>query len=85
MLTGEARRATIVAKTDVVCYRLDQATVEEIIRSRPEIAEAIAEILARSEAEMDSFRNQFIGTSGDSQGPQPKAGILATIRDFLGL
>ncbi len=85
VLTGEARRATIIAKTDVVCYRLDQATVEEIIRSRPEIAEAIAEILARREAEMDSFRNQFIGASGETQGPQPKAGILATIRDFLGL
>ena len=85
MLTGELRRATIVASTDVVCYRLDRATVEEIIRSRPEIAEAIAEILARREAEMDSFRNQFIGASGDHPGPQPKAGILGKIRDFLGL
>ncbi|MCU0988683.1 MAG: cyclic nucleotide-binding domain-containing protein [Xanthomonadales bacterium] len=85
VLTGEARRATIIAKTDVVCYRLDQATVEEIVRSRPEIAEAIAEILARREAEMDTFRNQFIGASGDNQGPQPKAGILVRIRDFLGL
>ena len=56
VLTGEDRRATIIAKTDVVCYRLDQATVEEVIRSRPEIAEAIAEILTRREAEMDSFR-----------------------------
>ena len=79
------RFATIVAKTDVVCYRLDQATVEEIIRSRPEIAEAIAEILARREAEMDSFRDQFSGTAGDGQESQPKAGILAKIRDFLGL
>lgn len=85
MLTGEARRATIIAKTDVICYRLDQATVEEIIRSRPEIAEAIAEILARRDAEMDSFRNQFSGISGDGPKSQPKAGILATIRDFLGL
>ena len=85
VLTGELRRATIVASTDVVCYRLDRATVEEIIRSRPEIAEAIAEILARREAEMDSFRNQFIGASGDHPGPQPKAGILGKIRDFLGL
>ena len=45
----------------------------------------IAEILARREAEMDSFRNRFIGASGDSQETQPKAGILAKIRDFLGL
>jgi CRP-like cAMP-binding protein len=59
VLTGEARRASVIARTDVVCYRLDQATVEEVIRSRPEIAEAIAEILARREAEMDAFIRQF--------------------------
>ncbi len=85
MLTGEDRRATIIAKTDVVCYRLDQATVEEVIRSRPEIAEAIAEILTRREAEMDSFRHQFMGAAEDDQGSQPKAGILAKIREFVGL
>lgn len=85
VLTGEDRRATIIAKTDVVCYRLDQATVEEVIRSRPEIAEAIAEILTRREAEMDSFRHQFMGAAEDDQGSQPKAGILAKIREFVGL
>jgi hypothetical protein len=34
---------------------------------------------------MDAFRNQFSGTPGDGQESQPKAGILAKIRDFLGL
>ncbi len=85
VLTGEARRASIIAKTDVVCYRLDQATVEEVIRSRPEIAEAIAEILARREAEMDAFIRQFSNSPADNAASQPKAGILAMIKDFLGL
>jgi CRP-like cAMP-binding protein len=69
----------------VVCYRLDQATVEEVIRSRPEIAEAIAEILARREAEMDAFIRQFSNSPADNAASQPKAGILAMIKDFLGL
>lgn len=84
-LTGEARRASVIARTDVVCYRLDQATVEEVIRSRPEIAEAVAEILARREAEMDAFIRQFSNASSDQAVSQPKAGMLAMIKNFLGL
>ncbi|WP_313952891.1 mechanosensitive ion channel family protein [Accumulibacter sp.] len=84
VLTGEARRATITAKTDVVCYRLDQATLEEVIRSRPEIAEAIAEILARREAQMDEFHNQFLDAQADRPASQPKAGMLKLMRSFLG-
>lgn len=85
VLTGEARRASVIARTDVVCYRLDQNTVEEVIRSRPEIAEAIAEILARREVEMDNFVRQFSGVPADGPATHPKAGILAMIKDFLGL
>jgi|JI8StandDraft_1071087.scaffolds.fasta_scaffold06339_1 small-conductance mechanosensitive channel len=85
VLTGEARRATITAKTDVVCYRLDQATLEEVIRSRPEIAEAIAEILTRREAQMDEFHNQFLDALADRPESQPKAGMLKLMRTFLGL
>jgi len=62
-----------------------RASAGELTRQAREIAEAIAEILARREAEMDSFRNQFSGIPGDGRESQPKAGILATIRDFLGL
>lgn len=85
VLTGEHRRASVIAKTDVVCYRLDQATVEEVIRSRPEIAEAIAEILARREVEMDEFIRRFSNAPADPAESHPKAGILAMIRNFLGL
>ena len=84
VMTGEPRRETVVAKTDVVCYRLDQATAEEVVRSRPELAEAIAHLLWRREVELDSFLRQFAdATVGDL--PAPKAGMLDKIRDFLGL
>src|SRR5512140_1294374 len=38
MLTGEARRATVVALTAVECYRLDKAGFAQVLRQRPEIA-----------------------------------------------
>lgn len=46
MLTGEPRTATVVATTDMECYRLDKAGFEEIIRERPAIAEEISSVLA---------------------------------------
>src|SRR5688572_29660593 len=33
LLTGDARAATVVAKTDVECYRLDRASFQEIGRA----------------------------------------------------
>jgi len=84
VMTGEPRGDTVVARSDVVCYRLDQATVEEVVRSRPEIAEAIAHILWRHEVEVHSFTRQFTDASATSPSP-PRGGMLDKIRGFLGL
>jgi small-conductance mechanosensitive channel len=84
VMTGERRRQTMVARTDVLCYRLDQATVEEVIRSRPEIAEAIADILWRRDVQIHDFVARFAEAGVDLQSP-PKAGMLDKIRGFLGL
>ena len=35
MMTGEPRRATVVARTDVECYRLDKEGFESVMRARP--------------------------------------------------
>ena len=51
MMTGEPRRATVVAHSDVACYRLDKSGFAEILRNRPDIAESISRILTRREAE----------------------------------
>jgi hypothetical protein len=84
VMTGELRRQTMIARTDVVSYRLDQATVEEVVRSRPEIAEAIADILWRRDVEMHEFIAGFAAAGAGPTSP-PKAGMLHKIRDFLGL
>jgi small-conductance mechanosensitive channel/CRP-like cAMP-binding protein len=46
LLTGEPRRATVRAKTDLECYRLDKPGLETILRARPALAEEISRILA---------------------------------------
>ncbi|MBL8392722.1 MAG: mechanosensitive ion channel [Candidatus Accumulibacter sp.] len=83
VLTGEHRRDTVIARSDLVCYRLDQATVEQLIQSRPEIAEAFARILARREQEMDEFSQRYVAaTPGETK---PEVGMLDRIRAFLGI
>ncbi len=83
VMTGENRRDTVIAKTELVCYRLDQSTVDEIIHSRPEISRAFAEILGRREREINAFMRRFVDVPN---APVPQEhGILEKIRSFFEL
>lgn len=46
LLTGEPRTATVFARTDMECYRLDKSGLQEIMQNRPAIAEALSQVLA---------------------------------------
>jgi small-conductance mechanosensitive channel/CRP-like cAMP-binding protein len=79
MLTGEARRATVVASTAVECYRLDKAGFAQVLRDRPELAHEVAAIAERRNAE-SAARMQQAGV------PQPAHGdLLARILSFFSL
>jgi small-conductance mechanosensitive channel/CRP-like cAMP-binding protein len=47
LMTGEPRRASCAAASDVLCYVLDREAFHAILRPKPQIAEAISELLAR--------------------------------------
>ena len=53
MLTGEARRATVVALTPVECYRLDKDGFAQVLRERPEIAHEVAAIAEARNAQIN--------------------------------
>jgi CRP-like cAMP-binding protein len=46
LLTGAPRSATVVAETDLHCYKLDRESFLEIIQARPLMAEDISQLLA---------------------------------------
>ena len=56
LMTGEPRSATVVALSDVECYRLDRDTFQATIQSRPQIAQDISEILARRKVELEATK-----------------------------
>jgi len=54
LLTGQARTANVVAETEVLCYRLDKAGFDAILRARPELAEGLSVVVAKRQAENDA-------------------------------
>jgi small-conductance mechanosensitive channel/CRP-like cAMP-binding protein len=85
LMTGAPRSATVVASSDVECYRLDKAGFEGVIRERQEIAESMSHILAQRLQHNDELRSELRKAQSDSERASHRAAILQRIRDFFGL
>jgi CRP-like cAMP-binding protein len=85
LLTGEPRRATVTARTDVQCYRLDKAGFEDIIQSRPAIAEEVSHVLAEREAEILQVRQAMDQEATGRVVAASRTTIVGKIRSFFGL
>jgi hypothetical protein len=81
LMTGAARSATVVAATDLECYRIDKDVFQTLIAARPEIADQIAEVLAARREALESARGQRAATSR----ADVKADLVDRIRGFFGL
>ena len=84
LLAGEARYATVVAKTDVECYRLDKASFQGLLLNRPEIAAEVSRIVGSRKSDLDQARESLAYIGGDSSGDK-QARLLGRIRSFFGL
>ena len=85
LMTGEMRSATTVALTDVVCYRLPKAELESILKRRPELADQLAEILARRENELDARRQNLNVAAREQRVESDRRRLVSQIRNFFGL
>jgi len=85
LLTGAPRSASVVAKTDVECYRIDKEAVEEMLHARPGIAEEISHILVARRAELDTAMQNLDATGGHKDLSQQRREILSTIKRFFSL
>lgn len=83
LMTGEPRRATVVATRDVECYRLDKAGFESIIHARPEIAEEMSHILTTRVHQLEALEEELQHQA--KRNGHGGADILARIRSFFGL
>jgi small-conductance mechanosensitive channel/CRP-like cAMP-binding protein len=85
LMTGELRSATTVARSDVECYRLAKPDLEKVLQHRPELADALAETLARRASELSTHRDNLSREARESQIASEKTKIVGKIRSFFGL
>jgi len=83
MMTGEPRRATVIAKSSVECYRLDKPGFEEILRARPQIAESMSRVLAARAIGLRHVVEESEAAAAAAR-LQPES-LLARIRAFFGI
>lgn len=85
MMLGERRSATVTAIGDVKCYRLDRTSFQDVIRSRPEMAEDISRILAAREVELQTVRQSLDEEARAAELTRRHGEILGRIRAFFAL
>lgn len=81
LLTGEPRSATVLAVTDVECYRLDKEGFGLVLAARPALAEDIANLLAQRRAEFTARLQQSAAPSA----PVRSKDLLARMQAFFGM
>ena len=85
LMTGEPRSATIIATTDVICYRLDKASFQEVLQKRPELADEFGRILALRRCELDNAQSDLDAATRNQQLEQQQRSLTARIRGFFSL
>ena len=85
LMTGAPRSASVMAKTDVECYRLDKAAFEEVLQHRPSIAEEVAHVLVTRRAELDSALQNLDEDTKHKEIHKQHYEVLETVRRFFGL
>jgi small-conductance mechanosensitive channel len=85
LMTGDARSATVVALSDVECFRLDKAAFQQIIRARPELAEHIAEVLAARSVGLSAAKEHLDHEAKAHRMAMAKSALLEKVRTFFGL
>lgn len=85
LLTGEKRAATVVALTDVDCFRLEKETFQAALTQRPELAERVAKVLAARRTGLEAARDNLSQAAAASRRERAEADLLGKIRGFFGL
>jgi hypothetical protein len=74
----------VVAKTDVECYRLDRASVQGLLLSRPNIAEHVSKVVGSRRTALEQTRDEL--TAADRVASAAvNVDLLSRIRRFFGL
>lgn len=84
LLTGERRSASVVAVTDVDCYRLDAEAFRALLARHPDLAQRVAQVLAEREVGLVAAKGRLTSDHHQLKAQRERA-LLSKIRAFFEL
>jgi small-conductance mechanosensitive channel/CRP-like cAMP-binding protein len=85
LLTGQPRGATVMANGEVLCYSLNKAAFDAVLKARPEIADSLGHVLARRQAENDATLKALDAETRARRAVGGALEIVRRIRQFFAL
>ena len=85
LMTGEPRSATVVALTDVDCYRLDAREFQELVKRRPDVAKPIAQMLAERRARRTAVDHELDAEARARKMAEDESDLLSKMKSFFGI
>lgn len=85
LMTGEVRSASVIARTNVLVYRLDKESFRDLLASRTDIAEQISTLLASRRAELEAVRENLDAEALAARAAATRRDIRQKIWHLFGL
>ncbi len=85
MLTGEPRRASVIAVSEVECWRLEKERFQELMLRRPQLASEISHVLAEREVNLAAVKEGLSAEARRSRLQSAHSSLTEKVRLFFGL
>jgi small-conductance mechanosensitive channel/CRP-like cAMP-binding protein len=85
VMTGERRSASVMASTEVECYRIDKDVFKSVLRNRPDMVDNISQVMARRRVELAAVREGLDAEARKRRVKEERTEILSSIQTFFGL
>jgi small-conductance mechanosensitive channel len=85
VVTGEPRSASVIALTEVECYRLDKEAFQRVLKARPHIMDSVSVAMARRRVELATVREGLNAEERKERVKEERNRILASLQSFFGL
>ena len=85
LLTGEKRRATCIAMTDVECYRLDASAFRTLLAKNPELAATCSASLVERQTGLEAVRGRVDEAADAKRRAENQRDLTSKIRAFFQL
>ncbi|MFN2549481.1 MAG: cyclic nucleotide-binding domain-containing protein [Myxococcales bacterium] len=85
VMTGERRTASVIAATEIECYRIDKEVFKAVLRNRPDMVETISAVMARRRVELAGVREGLDAEARKRRVTEERNQLLSSIQSFFGL